>query len=200
MSQRLGHSLAHEPKFSFLKELNKLGYQKIIGVDEVGRGALAGPVVVAAVEVTVSISGVDDSKKISRQGRVNLAHRLHSTCQTVRFGISSNEEIDTLGLSEALKKAYDRALALTEADIVLTDHFDPPNIKRYLRATRGESLFYPVAAASIVAKVYRDQLMRVYDRFFPDYRWSDNVGYATSFHRQAIAQNGPSPLHRKSFL
>ncbi|QQG50237.1 MAG: ribonuclease HII [Candidatus Berkelbacteria bacterium] len=188
------------PDFHLLKQLQDLGYQEIVGVDEVGRGALAGPVIVAAVEIATEIPGVNDSKLLERRFRAEVAQIIHRSVVRIRFGYASHLEIDSLGLSQALRLAYQRALSEFEADLVLTDHYDPPTKCRYIRATHGDSLFYPVAAASIVAKVYRDQLMKVYDRFFPEYVWHQNAGYGTAFHRQKISEIGPCTLHRQSFL
>lgn len=188
------------PDFSIIRDLKGLGYPRIIGVDEVGRGAVAGPVVVAAVEVSNYIDGITDSKHLSTERRWGLAQILHRDCDQIQFGSASNDEIDELGMGEALKLAYQRALSTVSADLVLTDHFNLPTEHRFIRATRGDSLFYPVAAASIVAKVYRDQLMCVYGRIFADYGWHHNAGYGTAFHLDVIRQIGPSPLHRKTFL
>lgn len=187
------------PDHSLIAELQKQGYQNIIGVDEVGRGALAGPVVVAVVQVAGKVNGVTDSKQLPKLIRLSLAHELKNTCGLIRFGVASNNEIDQFGISHALSLAYSRALWEVEADLVLTDHYDLPTNHRFIRATKGDSLFYPVSAASIIAKTYRDQLMNVYDRFYPEYGWAQNVGYGTAAHCQAIDQYGKSPLHRVSF-
>jgi ribonuclease HII len=176
-----------------------LGYQSIIGVDEVGRGALAGPVVVAAVEMSTAVHGTMDSKQIPKQIRIDISNQLHRSCRKIRFGQATNREIDELGMTVALSLAYQRALADINCDLVLTDHYSLPTSHRFIRATKGESLFLPVAAASIVAKVYRDQLMNVYHHFFPAYEWVSNVGYGTGRHLQAIAELGQTPLHRKTF-
>lgn len=117
----------------------------------------------------------------------------------IRFGQASCQEIDTLGMAAALRIAYERALQGVTADLVLTDHIKLPTNHRFIRATLGDSLFYPVAAASIIAKTYRDQLMRAYHAFYPEYGWESNVGYGTAFHFEALQQHGYSPLHRTSF-
>jgi ribonuclease HII len=191
---------ALEPKPSLCTDLRRLGFDTIVGADEVGRGAVAGPIVVATVEIYRAIPGVTDSKKLARHHRENLADKLHRTCKTLRLGIASNIEIDKLGVSRALSLAYERALADVNAHLVLTDHYDPPGQRCYIRATHGENLFYPVAAASIVAKTYRDQLMKVYSRFYPQYGWHQNAGYGTASHRQALVEFGVTPLHRQSFI
>jgi ribonuclease HII len=188
------------PSYAFYRQLIDLGYQTVVGVDEVGRGALAGPVVVAAVEVRQFVDGVNDSKAIARAQRELLAQLLRSNCAQIKFGIASNQEIDQLGMGEALRLAYRRSLASITAELVLTDHYSLDAPHKYIRATKGEALFYPVAAASIMAKTYRDQLMRAYSRFYPQYSWEKNAGYATATHRQSIKDYGSSTLHRESFL
>ncbi len=199
MSPRLTKRPPSPPDFSLLTELKKLGYQTIVGVDEVGRGALAGPVVVAAVEVSDFVDGVRDSKQVTKTARALLAEKLHRTSSRVCFGQASSTEIDQLGMTAALALAYARALKNVQADLVLTDHYSLPTKHKFIRATKGDSLFYPVAAASIVAKVYRDQLMAVYARFFPGYGWAHNAGYGTGSHQEMIKQLGLTSLHRRSF-
>ncbi len=187
------------PRHEFVKAVQRLGYDKIVGVDEVGRGALAGPVVVGAVELNHPIDGINDSKLLTGSRRTELAALIARHARQISFGQASNEEIDQLGLGAALKLAYHRCLDRIEFDLVLTDHYALKRIT-HLRAVRGDSLFYPVAAASIVAKVYRDQLMSVYHQFHPQFNWRKNVGYGTLEHRQLVNKIGPSPLHRRSFL
>lgn len=168
-------------------------------MDEVGRGALAGPVVVAAVQIVAEVDGVTDSKQIPKCLHGPLADKLKNACSMVRFGQASNTEIDRLGISVALALAYERALNGLKADLVLTDHYNLPTNHRFIRATKGDSLFYTVAAASIIAKTYRDLLMSTYGRFFPVYSWAKNAGYGTKAHIDAIQQHGQTPLHRQSF-
>ncbi len=187
------------PDFSLLTELKKFGYRKIVGADEVGRGAIAGPIVVAVVEISDYFSGVTDSKLISKRERTRLAELLYPAV-TVSIGSSSNVEIDELGLGAAQRLAYSRALKGIEFDLILADHYNPPTSIAFIRATKGEKLFYPVAAASIIAKVYRDQLMSVYARFFPEFGWETNAGYATKYHLEQIRKIGKTILHRYSFI
>lgn len=189
-----------KPEFLFVERLGKAGFKRIVGLDEVGRGSLAGPLVVAAVELTLEIADIDDSKRLNPSQRASLAAKIHRGAKQIRFGQVSNKEIDELGLTGAQRLAYQRSLELIDADLILTDNYYPPIASRCLSAVRGDQLFYPVAAASIVAKVYRDQLMKLYDRFFPAYLWESNVGYATAQHLQALKMHGLSPLHRESFL
>lgn len=191
--------LPSTPDFSLVSDLKKFGYRKIIGVDEVGRGAIAGPIVVAAIEVNELVSGVTDSKLLSAKKRNLLATGLHRS-SLINFGSASSNEIDEFGLSEAQRLAYSRALNGLEFDLVLTDHYNPPTTKEFIRATKGEKLFYPVAAASIIAKVYRDQLMKVYAKIFPMFGWEQNVGYATKYHLAQIRKVGKTSIHRHSIV
>jgi len=188
----------NQPDFNLVGQLRALGYQRIVGIDEVGRGAIAGPLVVAAVEINFKIVGVNDSKLILNPKRRTLAEQIHRQASQISFGLVSNAEIDRLGLSAAQRLAYDRALTNIKADLILTDNY-PLLGGHYCRAIKGDRLFYPTAAASIVAKVYRDQLMRVYHQFHPGYGWVTNVGYGTVEHRAALADMGRCSLHRLTF-
>lgn len=191
----------HNPDPSLIAELKNI-YQfgRVVGLDEVGRGALAGPIVVAAIEINAILPNVCDSKKLSINRRIDLTPLLIANSIQLSLGQASSVEIDELGINEAQKLAYARALKNIKADLFLTDFVRLPNSYRTIRAVRGDSLFYPVAAASIIAKTYRDQLMHSYHRFFSQYEWHTNVGYGTAAHKQKLIEFGPTPLHRKSFL
>ena len=187
------------PNPRFLADLQQLGYQRIIGLDEVGRGAGAGPLVVAAVEIYAEIDGIHDSKLLSKSRRTVLAQIIAQQATQIRFGVAQSTEIDLLGLTKATELAYARCLSQCEFDLILTDHVKISSVK-YLSSIKGDRFFYPVSAASIIAKVYRDQLMQIYGQFYPTFNWSKNVGYLTSEHISAIELQGISPLHRQSFL
>lgn len=176
-----------------------LGYQQIVGLDEVGRGAIAGPMVVAAVEIEVCIPGVTDSKLLSATTRTELANQITTSASQVRYGSVSNQEIDELGVGVALTLAYNRALEHIRGDILLTDFTRLPG-KKHILFTKGDLLYHSIAAASIIAKVYRDRLMGIYHQVHPEYSWDQNVGYGTKTHFDSILHNGLSPLHRKTFL
>ncbi|MDP3992703.1 MAG: ribonuclease HII [bacterium] len=195
----LAKNRSQRPRPRFVKDLQLLGYERIVGVDEVGRGALAGPLVVAAVEIYQPINGINDSKLLTRAKRELLSDLISQSAKQVRFGQASNLEIDELGLAAAQRLAYERCLDGMSFDLALTDFYALKGIK-HLKAIKGDQLFYPVAAASIVAKVHRDQLMSVYHQAHPDYLWADNAGYGTRAHKKALGSIGPSPLHRQSFL
>ena len=187
------------PRHQFVKEVQSLGYEKIIGIDEVGRGALSGPIIVAAVEIYLPMIGVTDSKLLPAKQRGLLARQVIQASQQLSFGQASNIEIDSLGLSSALRLAYERCLERMAFDLVLTDNYSLPNIP-HVKCVKGDQLFYPVSAASIIAKVFRDQLMAIYHQFHPQYSWDSNAGYGTLEHKRALDSVGPSPLHRQSFL
>lgn len=191
--------LRPKPDYRFTESLQELGYSRIIGIDEVGRGALAGPIVVAAVEIYQPITGINDSKLLSRAKREILSDQISQSAKQVQFGQASNAEIDDLGLSAAQQLAYDRCLDRLIYDLVLTDFYALKGIK-HLKAVKGDQLFYPVSAASIIAKVYRDQLMAIYHQSHPQYNWRQNAGYGTAEHKKALDSIGPSPLHRMTFL
>lgn len=188
-----------QPNFGLLLELKKLGYRKIVGIDEVGRGAIAGPLVVAAVELNIEIADITDSKLLSPLQREILAHLIHQQAAQISFGLASVAEINQIGLAGALKLAYQRAIEDVEADLFLTDYLQLPGYK-FITQPQGDRYFYPTAAASIVAKVYRDQLMSVYGQIHPEYHWHQNAGYGTVGHFRAIKTLGPTPLHRLNFL
>lgn len=188
-----------EPDFSYELNLRRdSGARKIVGVDEVGRGALAGPLIVCAVELTREIPGINDSKLINPAKRVVLSRQIRNLAEQIHFGWATNLEIDELGLAAAQRLAYQRALANIEAELVLTDNIalDRPHISKI----RGDQFFYSVAAASVVAKTLRDTLMRSYHQFFPNYFWQNNVGYGTKAHFDAINRHGLTKLHRQSFI
>lgn len=155
---------------------------------------------VVAVEIYQPIDGVNDSKLLSASCRKLLADQIRQHALQIAFGSASNNEIDQLGLAVAQKLAYERCLADIRFDLLLTDHLHLPGGGGFISAVRGDSLFYPVAAASIVAKVCRDQLMRIYHQFHPRYCWYKNVGYGTPAHQKTLDAIGPSPVHRLSFL
>ena len=184
-----------KPDHRFVKELQKLGYKKIVGIDEVGRGALAGPIIVAAVEIYEPIFGINDSKLLSPRARNYYSDIISKLSTQIRLGSSSNEEIDQLGLSAALKLAYKRCLETAIFDLVLTDNYHLPNTP-HISSIKGDRFFYPVAAASIVAKVYRDRLMRKLDKKIKGYNFSSHKGYGTKEHQAKLKKLGPSKAHR----
>lgn len=180
------------------------GYTCIVGIDEAGRGCLAGPVVAAAVQIIpVSfLAEIKDSKRLTPKKREIAYEEIWRTCR-VGVGIASVSEIDTLNILQATFLAMTRAVeALPEQpDFCLVDgSLKIPALSLPQRAVvQGDNLSLSIAAASIVAKVERDRLMDHYDRVYPFYKFGQNKGYGTKEHRLAIFQHGRCPIHRESF-
>ena len=195
----------HWAQTSFEREARNAGYIRIAGVDEAGRGPLAGPVFAAACIIPegVFIPGIDDSKKLTPKKRGELFSILKQH-HLVNYGIgsASPEEIDTINIFQATIQAMLRAVALLfpEPDYLLVDglRLPHPTIKCQ-KIIRGDSLSYSIAAASIIAKESRDLLMKEYHSQWPEYGFDRHKGYGTRLHLEAIKQYGPCPIHRRSF-
>lgn len=175
----------------------------VCGVDEAGRGPLAGPVVAAAVifDGRRAPKGIDDSKKLPAPRREELAHAIRAVAH-VGVGIASVEEIDRLNILWATMLAMVRAVeALSVAPaMVLVDGNRCPDWPHPSRAViGGDALCVSIAAASIIAKYERDRMMLDHDRLHPGYGWSTNKGYGSREHLDALARLGPTPLHRRTF-
>lgn len=195
-----------EEKLFFERELRANGVQYIAGVDEVGRGPLAGPVVCAAVIMPIEDSelviGVDDSKKLSAKKREELAEQIKqkALCYTI---IEIDEKtIDEINILQAtrlgMKKAVE-TLAITP-QTVLTDGNMTLDISLPQKSIiKGDALCYSIGAASILAKVYRDNLMDEYAKSYPHYAFEQNKGYGTAAHIQGIKEYGLCPIHRRTF-
>ncbi|MDZ7780598.1 MAG: ribonuclease HII [Gemmatimonadota bacterium] len=174
------------------------------GVDEVGRGPLAGPVVAAAVVLPegMSVDGADDSKRLSPDRREALFDMILFSARCVGIGAASVREIDTNNILQATTVAMRRALdRLTVVpDHVVVDGLPVRNLGREHEAVvDGDALVHSIGCASIVAKVVRDRLMKRLSRRYPGYAWDTNVGYGTQAHRDAIRSLGPTPHHRLTF-
>lgn len=175
----------------------------VVGVDEAGRGPLAGPVVAAAVVLDPDCipDGIDDSKALTAARRADLCARLLE-CARVGVGIASVEEIDSLNILWATMLAMERAVAALSLapGMVLVDGNRCPKWSHPSTAIiGGDALCVSIAAASIVAKHRRDAMMLEADALHPGYGWASNKGYASASHRQALRTLGPTPLHRRSF-
>lgn len=194
-------------------ELMDKGYSLIAGVDEVGRGPLAGPVVAAACifDRDVDIVGIDDSKKLSEKKREQLFAEIKDKALAYGIGEASCEVIDEINILEATKLAMKRAI--DEADKMLESKgrdkiqiviFDAVKIndlkKEQMSVIKGDQTYFSVAAASILAKVTRDNLMKEYDKVYPEYGFASNKGYGTKAHYEGIKKAGITEIHRKSFL
>lgn len=181
-----------------------MSHQIIAGVDEVGRGPLAGPVVTAAVILPLSydIAGLNDSKKISKKKRETLAVAIKEQAVAWALGEATIQEIDRLNILHATMLAMQRAVsALSIApEFVLVDGNRTPEFGIPAKAIVGGDGIEPaISAASIIAKVTRDQLMADYANQYPEYGFEKNSGYPTKQHREALLKHGPTPIHRRSF-
>lgn len=197
-------------RLNVLKEFeNKLyseGLKYIAGIDEAGRGPLAGPVVVgiAIMKPNSFIEGVNDSKKISEKKRELLYEQITNEAIDWSVGIVDQNEIDEINILNATKKALHMAITnlKIKPDRILVDaleHIDTCGIP-YTSIIKGDAKVYSISAASIIAKVTRDRMMKEYDEIYPEYGFAGHKGYGTAKHIQAIKTYGPCPLHRKTFI
>jgi len=189
----------------FEEQAKQLGYRLIAGVDEVGRGCLAGPVVAGACILDLSKplpEGIDDSKKLTKQQRDDIAAQLKEECVTFAVGQIEADEIDRINILEATKKAMIAAIHSLKpaADFLLIDALMLKQSRLPQKAIiKGDAISASIAAASILAKTYRDQLMVDYHSQYPQYGFAEHKGYGAASHREAIRKHGPCQLHRKSF-
>lgn len=174
-----------------------------VGIDEVGRGSWAGPLVVGAVALAYPIVGLKDSKKLSKLQRTKLAKAIHESAMACSLGWVTSREVDNLGLTKAMGLAIRRAMKLINIDyteIIIDGNYNyiPENLKaRFLIA--ADSIEPSVSAASIIAKVARDNWMTKIAKLYPVYGFEKNVGYGTQQHIDAIKNNGICKLHRLSY-
>ena len=181
------------------------GTAQIAGVDEVGRGPLAGPVVAAAVifhDADMIPEGIDDSKKLTAKSRDRLFHEIVATAHVAIASVSARE-IDRINIRQATLLAMAQALGhlAVRPDHALFDGRDvPPDWSgRGAAIVKGDAVSISIAAASIIAKVQRDRMMQRAEAIYPGYGFASNVGYGSATHLAAIAAHGPTPLHRMSF-
>ncbi len=188
---------AYEQKYA------EQGYQYIAGIDEVGRGPLAGPVVAAAVILPSSfyLPGIDDSKKLTEAKRELYFEKIKEKAVAIGIGIIDNEEIDRVNIYHATKKAMLAAIEglAPKPDFLLIDavKLDTPYSSESL--IKGDSLSVSIAAASIIAKVTRDRLLKEYDELYPGYGFANNAGYGTKEHLDGLQKYGITSIHRKTF-
>ena len=187
------------------KQLREKGFKAICGIDEAGRGPLAGPVVVASVIMPENsmIEGVNDSKKISEKKREKLYDQILEEAISYGVGIIGQDEIDEINRLNATKKALTLSLKelTTKPDLIIVDaltHIDTMGIP-YESIIKGDAKCYSIASASIIAKVTRDRIMREWDSVYPEYGFIQHKGYGTAKHISAIKEYGLCPIHRKSF-
>ena len=190
---------------AFEEDARGRGYRLVAGLDEVGRGALAGPVVAAAVILNSEPplpEGLNDSKKLSAAQRARIAGELRETVVAFAVGAVSPGEIDRTNILIATRRAMVEALEQLNprADFLLIDALQLKECALPQRAIiRGDSISASIAAASVIAKTFRDALMRDYDAQFPGYGFPAHVGYGTRAHLAALRAYGPCPIHRRSF-
>lgn len=202
MARRKRQSLIHT---LFEEEARGRGFGRVAGLDEVGRGSLAGPVVAAAVILDPAVpipEGLDDSKKLTRLQRERIAEELRRTAVCYAYGLISPEEIDATNILIATRRAMLQALEQLQpcADFLLIDALQLRESPLPQKAIiRGDSASASIAAASVLAKTYRDALMRDYDTQFPHYGFARHVGYGTRDHWVALKAHGCCPIHRRTF-
>jgi ribonuclease HII len=193
-----------EPTDFFETEARTCGYQWVAGLDEAGRGPLAGPVVAAVVILPrrCALPGLNDSKLVVEPQRERLYTQIVRRAIGVGVGFATEREIETLNILEATRLAMGRALqALTRSpDFLLIDALSLPSIRLPQRPiVKGDGFSVSIAAASIVAKVSRDHLMGEYHRRYPQYNFRSHKGYATPEHLRLLARHGPCEAHRQTF-
>jgi ribonuclease HII len=192
------------PADEFEQEARRRGYRRVAGIDEAGRGPLAGPVVAAAVVLPIHarLTGVDDSKQLPAAERERLYHAILDKAVGVGIGSADAGEIDALNILEASRLAMCRAIANLDPapDYLLTDAVTLPALQVPLRPIiKGDALSLSIAAASIIAKVTRDRLMVAFHETFPQYNFLSHKGYGTAEHLRMLARFGPCPIHRRTF-
>ncbi len=190
----------------FEKELYNKGFDKICGIDEAGRGPLAGPVVVAGVIMPQDsiIEGVNDSKKVSEKKREKLYDLIIEEAISYSVAIIGQDVIDDINILNATKKGVEEVVKGLDVkpDLIIVDaltHINTQGIP-YDSIIKGDAKCYNIAAASILAKVTRDRIMRQWDEIYPQYGFSSHKGYGTAKHIQAIKEYGPCPIHRNTFI
>ncbi|MBS4207642.1 ribonuclease HII [Bacillus sp. FJAT-50079] len=203
------HQIREEKKQRFIHmsqyeiAARKEGFEWIAGIDEVGRGPLAGPVVSAAVILRPDqyIEGLDDSKKMSGKNRNKLYEQIKEEAVAIGIGVIYSDEIDQINIFEATKKSMLQAIKQLsqEPDLLLIDalHLNTPYTEQSI--VKGDANSISIAAASIIAKVTRDRMMAEYDKQYPGYGFAQHMGYGTKAHLAAIDAFGACPIHRKSF-
>jgi ribonuclease HII len=187
----------------FEQKYRSRGFHLIAGVDEVGRGPLAGPVVAAAVILPEDfyLIGINDSKKLSEKKRDEYFQIIQENAISIGIGIIPPEVIDDINIYEATKKAMNHAVnslnVLPEVLLIDAMKLSSPFMEESI--IKGDAQSISIAAASIIAKVTRDRMMREYDELYPEYRFGQNMGYGTKEHLDALEKYGVTPIHRKSF-
>ena len=180
-------------------------YGNVCGIDEVGRGPLAGPVVAGAVILPkdCDILYINDSKQLTEKKREELYQIIMEKAITTGIGYATPERIDEINILQATYEAMREAITKLQElpDILLNDAVTIPNVNiKQIPIIKGDAKSISIGAASIIAKVTRDHLMVNYDEIFPEYGFSSNKGYGSAFHIEALKKYGPCPIHRRSFI
>lgn len=202
---RTGIQSAARPDLSMERRLNEVGFRLVAGADEAGRGCLAGPVVAAAVILPqgFDVPGVNDSKQVRPQLRVSLAEEIRREAVSWAIGTCTPGEVDSMNILRASLEAMRRAVERLDPlpDYLLIDGNRGFNDLRYRTEAviKGDARCLSIAAASILAKTTRDEMMHRLSADYPQYNWCSNVGYPTPDHYRALHQHGPSPHHRRTF-
>ncbi len=197
--------LEWEIGFDFEKQARSEGFLFVAGVDEVGRGCIAGPVVAAAciLDLTKQVpEDLNDSKKLTEKQRDDIAEELRATAIAFAVGEVEPEEIDRINILEATKLAMVKAIEnlRPSADYLLIDALRLKQLSIPQKPIiKGDSIAYSIAAASVIAKTHRDALMKSYDAEYPEYGFASHKGYGCKSHYDALREHGPCPLHRKTF-
>lgn len=175
----------------------------VAGIDEAGRGPLAGPVVCACCILTEYVEGINDSKKVSPKKRDVLFDLIREKAVCFGIGIIDEKTIDRINILEATKLGMKEAAEklTVKPELILVDAVRNLDLSvEYKSIIKGDATSYCIAAASILAKVTRDRIMDEYDKIYPEYGFLKNKGYGTAFHIEALKKIGPSPIHRASFI
>ncbi|CDR31172.1 ribonuclease HII [Acholeplasma oculi] len=184
------------------RKYHDLGYQFICGVDEAGRGPLAGPVVAAAVILPIDFydESINDSKKLSKKERDRLRLLIEQHALSISISVIDSNRIDEINILEASREAMILAVKnlKIQPDFILTDYMYIGDLP-HLSLKHGDSLSISIAAASIIAKTKRDELMMMYDQIYPEYGFIKHQGYGTKMHLEALKKYGITPIHRKSY-
>lgn len=184
------------------RDLQARGIKFIGGIDEAGRGPLAGPVVVAGVVMPLDdiIEGVNDSKKLSAKKRELLFDKIMAKAIRVHVAVIDNETIDRINILNATKNGMLECIEELKAETVLIDAVKLNSATPTVSIIHGDALSYSIASASIVAKVTRDRIMLEMDKIYPQYNFAKHKGYGTAEHIRLLKQFGPCPIHRKTFI
>lgn len=193
------------PSRSIEMALREQGHDVIVGVDEVGRGAWAGPLMVGAAVLPPDrrVYGVRDSKMLPEATREKLFDRVASWCTAWAVGEASYQECDTVGMAEAQRRAARRAIAglgVAPDHVVIDGNWDFVGMGSTTRIVRGDATCLSIAAASILAKVTRDRIMRAESEHYPGYEFDSNKGYPCPRHKMALHARGPSAIHRRTWV